>query len=162
MGFNGLTVPADASGMYLGWQTITPHITWSRSMKLRTLFAGLALAGIVSSGLFAQDAPAPGGGGGGQGRGGRGGMGGFQTTKWSDFKFATAPGRSDDRGSWIRPPFEAAALAKLPADATDEAKATAAKTPAYRCAVTSPLPRRLAWPIPTADDTKLQRVPVLR
>ena len=94
-------------------------------MNLRSLLAGLALAGIVSSGLFAQDtAPAPGGGAAG-GRGGRGGGGAmFQPVKWSDFKFATAP--ADAMTAVLdQATYEAAALAKLPADATDEVKATA-------------------------------------
>ena len=90
-------------------------------MNFRSVLAGLALAGVVSSGLFAQDAPAPGGGG--QRRGGMGGMG-FQMTKWSDFKFATAPADSNT-AVLDQATYEAAALAKLPADATDETKATA-------------------------------------
>jgi hypothetical protein len=80
-------------------------------MKLSTMLAGLALAGIMAGSLYAQ----PGGGGGGPGGGGRGFGGGFggATLKWSDFKFPTAPADSNTP-ALNQAIYEAAALSKLP------------------------------------------------
>ncbi|MGO9111933.1 MAG: hypothetical protein ACLP9L_22125 [Thermoguttaceae bacterium] len=77
-------------------------------MRLWTIFAGLAVAGIMSGSLYAQD----GGGQGGQGRGGRGGMF-MQVLKWSDFTFTTAPANADE-AALNQAIYEAAALKKLP------------------------------------------------
>ena len=76
-------------------------------MKLSSMLAGLALAGIMAGSLYAQD----GGGGGGGGFRGRGGFG--QPLKWSDFKFPTAPADSNTP-ALNQAIYEAAALSKLP------------------------------------------------
>jgi hypothetical protein len=95
-------------------------------MRVRTMLAGLAVAAILAGGAFAADGGAGGGGGAG-GRGGRGGFGGFggaQTLKWADFKFATAPANADTavlNGAI----YQAAALAKLPEGADQDAAKTA-------------------------------------
>ena len=81
-------------------------------MKLSTMLAGLALAGIMAGSLYAQDK----GGGGGR----RGGFG-MMVPKWSDFKFATAPADSNTP-ALSQAIYEAAALAKLPADMEQDQK----------------------------------------
>jgi hypothetical protein len=81
-------------------------------MKLSSMLAGLALAGIMAGSLYAQDGGGGGGGpGGGFGRG-RGGFGG-PVLKWSDFKFPTAPADSNTP-ALNQAIYEAAALSKLP------------------------------------------------
>ncbi len=84
-------------------------------MKLSTMFAGLALAGIMAGSLYAQG----GGGGFGGGRGGRGGFG--QALKWTDFKFTTAPADSNTP-ALNQAIYEAAAISKLP-DGADQDQA---------------------------------------
>ncbi len=85
-------------------------------MKLSTMLASVALAGIMAGSLCAQD-----NGGGGQGGGGGRGRGGFML-KWSDFKFDTAPANADDL-ALTQAIYETAALSKLPDGADkDQAK----------------------------------------